>query len=67
VNLEKLSGDRVRAWWLDPRSGTALAGETFPRAGTREFRPRSRGKGQDWVLVLDDASRGYPAPGIRPE
>jgi hypothetical protein len=67
VDLGKLSGDRVRAWWLDPRGGTTLAGETFPRAGTREFRPRSRGKGQDWVLVLDDSSKAYPAPGIRPE
>lgn len=66
VDLGKLSGERLRTWWLDPRTGSAEAGETFPRAGTREFRPKTQGKGQDWVLVLDDASRDYPAPGVRP-
>ncbi|QEH32260.1 Putative endoglucanase [Aquisphaera giovannonii] len=63
VDLGRLSGRGLRTWWLDPRSGEARAGESFAREGTREFRPPSRGKGNDWVLVIDDASRAYRAPG----
>ena len=64
VDVKKLSGDQVRSWWLDPRTGTSQPGESFPRAGTRQFQPPSQGKGQDWVLVLDDASRNFRAPGV---
>ena len=63
VALEKLSGERLRASWYDPRQGTAKVDGTFPRVGKKEFRPPSQGKGHDWVLVLDDEAKGYPGPG----
>jgi hypothetical protein len=71
-----LSGRSYRAWWYDPRHGSATLIGEFPRteAGdresdvhrgdiSREFTPPSRGPGQDWVLVLDDAARNFPPPG----
>jgi hypothetical protein len=63
VNLGKISGDRVKAWWFNPRTGTSLPGETFANRGSREFTCPSEGFGSDWVLVLDDAGRNFPAPG----
>jgi hypothetical protein len=63
VDLEKLSGERVVAWWYDPRHGTAREIGTFGREGHREFKPPFAGKGNDWVLVLDDAARGHGEPG----
>jgi len=63
VHLAKLSGKSIRAWWYDPRHGTAQEAGVFPRKGTREFQPPVKGKGNDWVLVLDDTDQGYPAPG----
>ena len=63
VDLGKLSGDEVEAWWFNPRDGSAEAIGTFPREGQREFVPPAPGEMLDWVLVLDDASKGYPAPG----
>ena len=63
VDLGKLSGERLRASWYDPRTGTAKVIETLTREGKREFRPPSQGKGHDWVLVLDDEANGYPGPG----
>jgi len=58
-----LSGNTIRAYWYDPRDGTSqLAGE-FKKVAFRDFTPPTSGSGQDWVLVLDDASKGYPAPG----
>ncbi|EPX57642.1 hypothetical protein D187_004781 [Cystobacter fuscus DSM 2262] len=63
VNMNKLSGGTVRASWYDPRNGTSTLVGTFPNTGTRQFTPPGSGAGQDWVLVLDDASRGFPLPG----
>ena len=65
VDLEKLRGDAVRAWWFDPRDGSAAEIGSFPREGHRRFVPPTVGEMTDWVLVLDDASRGFAAPGRR--
>jgi hypothetical protein len=73
-----LSGKSYKAWWYDPRNGTATLIGEYPRteAGdresdvhrgdiSREFTPPSSGPGNDWVLVLDDAARNFPPPGAR--
>lgn len=62
VDMGKLSGDAVRAWWFDPRTGeaSALDGD-FRAEGAREF--ITPAGGPDWALVLDDASRELPPPG----
>jgi len=60
---EKLSGSVIRAWWYDPRLGTAVRIEDFPKTESRTFTPPSSGPGNDWVLVLDDAARNFPPPG----
>ncbi|MGQ9699324.1 MAG: putative collagen-binding domain-containing protein, partial [Armatimonadota bacterium] len=48
----------------DPREGTARMIGSFPPAGTREFVPPSAGEDCDWVLVLDDHTKGFPVPGV---
>lgn len=63
VRMDKISGAKAKAWWFDPRTGKASAIGTFPCTGDREFTPPAQGELQDWVLVLDDASRRYPPPG----
>ncbi len=67
VAMQKIKGSRARAWWFNPRNGEAsLIGE-FPTLGDREFVPPNPGESLDWVLVLDEASRNFPAPGaIKP-
>lgn len=62
VDTSKLSGKRLKAWWYDPRTGTAQAqkGE-FPVGGKLEF--TSPKEGPDWVLVLDDAVQDFGPPG----
>ena len=59
----KLSGKTIRAWWYDPRQGTSAAIGEFEKTGFHDFTPPSSGPGNDWVLVLDDASKNFPAPG----
>jgi hypothetical protein len=63
VRMEKIAGARVRAWWFNPRDGRATAIGVFSNEGEREFSPPDKGEMLDWVLVLDDAARGYSAPG----
>jgi len=59
VALGKISGEKVDAWWFDPRDGTAHAIEIVSNQGTREFTPPSE---LDWILVLDDASKKFRKP-----
>jgi hypothetical protein len=63
VRLEKISGLEINAWWFDPRNGKAELIGSYKAKGERDFQPPSA---EDWVLVLDDASLSYPAPGARP-
>lgn len=63
VHLKKISGTEVKTWWFNPRDGTSRLIGTFKASGQREFRPPDYGEMLDWVLVLDDASKGFPAPG----
>ncbi|HEY9635309.1 MAG TPA: glycoside hydrolase family 140 protein [Coleofasciculaceae cyanobacterium] len=65
VRLEKISGNPVKSWWFNPRTGEALLIGTFPNSRTREFVPPGEsGRGNDWVLVLDDAAKNFPPPGL---
>ena len=63
VRMDKIAGAKVRAWWFSPRDGGAVAIGVFANKGEHEFEPPDPGEHLDWVLVLDDAARGYPPPG----
>jgi hypothetical protein len=62
INTTKLTGATLRASWFDPRSGECLVAEEFTREASRDFTPPTSGENCDWILVLDDVARGYPAP-----
>jgi hypothetical protein len=64
INTGKLSGVKLVAWWFDPRTGRAKRSGSFAKTETREFTAPSSGIGNDWVLVLDDAAKKYPPPGL---
>lgn len=65
VRMEVIKGATVKAWWFNPRDGRAVAIGEFENAGQRRFVPPNPGEGLDWILVLDDAGKGYPPPGER--
>jgi len=65
VRMDAIKGEKVKAWWYNPRDGQAAAIGEFPNSGQREFVPPDKGEMLDWVLVLDDAGKKYPAPGSR--
>jgi hypothetical protein len=72
IDMSQISGSRANAWWYNPRDGkcyddygnatTASVG-AYDTSGKKTFDPPGEsGKDQDWVLILDDASRGYGVP-----
>jgi hypothetical protein len=61
VDLSKVSGSRKNVWWFDPRTGEATQGKSVSGGGTKSFSPPQAG--QDWVLVIDDASKNFQKPG----
>ncbi len=64
LDLSRLDVDRVRAWWFDPRMGVSTEIGSFPARGMHLFDPPGEpGRGNDWVLVVDDEGAGFPAPG----
>lgn len=66
VRLGKTSGEDVMAWWFNPRTGVVKAIGTFTNHSTRRFDPPgSPGRGEDWVLVLDDTGYEYKPPAHR--
>lgn len=64
IILDKVGAKSITAYWFDPRNGESKLIETFPGKGTRKFTPPSNGRGKDWILVLDDTSKGFKAPGL---
>jgi hypothetical protein len=66
ADLSKLSGLRAVAWWFDPRTGAATRIEgSFPTTGAATFVPPTSGADADWILVLDDESKGFAPPGAK--
>jgi hypothetical protein len=63
VRQGAVSGERMRAWWFDPRTGQATELGERSTGEEHRFTPPRAGEELDWVLVLDDAARGFGPPG----
>jgi hypothetical protein len=61
LNMSKINGITAKAWWFDPRTGNATFIGEFKTKGLRKFKPPKEG---DWIIILDDASKDLPPPGI---
>jgi hypothetical protein len=61
LSLKSLSGTALQCWWYDPRTGVAHDAGVISRNETHTFSCPL--VGPDWVLVLDDTSKGYGRPG----
>jgi hypothetical protein len=58
VNMSRISGATAIAYWYDPSSDTATLVGTYATYGAQTF----VSPGTARVLVIDDASMGYPPP-----
>ena len=63
VHVSNLAGETITIHWFDPRTGESRFAGHLPKQSVKDFTPPSSGHGNDWVLVLDDLSCGFAAPG----
>ena len=65
VRLEKMRGKITRASWFNPRTGESKVIGEYKAEDRPTFEPGGNvGRGNDWVLVLDDVAAGFPLPGV---
>ncbi len=65
VRMDAIKGKEIVAWWFNPRNGESTIIGKFSGTGNQVFNTPAPGENLDWILVLDDASKKYPAPGTR--
>jgi hypothetical protein len=63
IDMSKIAGSMATAWWFDPSKGSARRIGLYVTSGIQQFTPPSE---RDWVLVIDNAAKGYLPPGLRP-
>ena len=61
IDLSKLAGERVAAFWFNPRTGVHHPIGEFTDKRPHAFTPPSDG---DWVLMLVDKATKLPAQGV---
>ncbi len=65
IQMGSISGSEVQAWWYNPRTGEATKVGSFKNRAALAFDPPGeKTNGNDWVLVLDDASMKFNTPGV---
>ncbi len=62
IDINKLGAGGLHAYWYDPRTGESTLIETIDDMRPRKFNPPSGGRGNDWILILDDVSKGFELP-----
>ena len=65
VDKNAIKARRVREIWYDPRYGVARLMHTTDNWGIQTYTPPTSGRGQDWVLILEDEAAGFALPGAR--
>jgi len=63
VRMDAIKGNEVVAWWFNPRNGESTMIGKYSNTGTQTFNTPTPGENLDWILVLDDASKKFKAPG----
>ncbi len=63
VDKSVIKAPRTREIWFDPRYGIATPLLDPDTAGIQTYTPPTSGRGNDWILIIEDASLKLPLPG----
>jgi len=63
TDLSLINAPHVKEIWYDPRYGVAHHLHTTDNVGFQTYTPPTRGRGEDWLLILEDADAGFALPG----
>jgi hypothetical protein len=60
INLGKITGEKVNAWWYNPRNGSLQFIDRYENLGIQQFAPpQGCTGGKDWVLVVTNCECNY--------
>ncbi len=62
VKTTSIPGKQLLIRWFNPRTGKTETSIQFPNTGNVTVSPPTTGIENDWVLVIDDASKKYGEP-----
>ena len=62
VDKTRLKAARLKEIWFDPRYGASYHFHTTTNEGYQTYAPPTSGRGQDWLLILEDEAAGFQAP-----
>ncbi len=63
LDLSLCDWPTANVWWYNCNTGKATHLSKISTGQIKYFEPKSRGRGNDWVLVLDNAARSFGPPG----
>ena len=55
----------TREIWFDPRYGFSYEIHTTHTMGFQTYTPPTRGRGNDWILIIEDEDKNFPFPVIQ--
>ncbi|MCC6286973.1 MAG: glycoside hydrolase family 140 protein, partial [Chitinophagaceae bacterium] len=60
VNTSFIPSKKIKATWFNPKTGKAITPAVVSNKKQQNFTPPATGKGNDWVLVLDNIKENFP-------
>jgi hypothetical protein len=66
LDKHAINAKRVKEIWYDPRYGVARQIHTTDNWGYQTYAPPTSGRGNDWILILEDEAAAFPLPGTAP-
>jgi hypothetical protein len=64
LNKSVIKADALRETWYDPRYGVSYTIKEQDTWGIQTYTPPTSGRGNDWLLLLTDASSAITLPGM---
>ena len=62
LNKHVINAKRLREIWYDPRYGVSYQIHESDSWGFQRYTPVTSGRGNDWILLLEDVAAQYPLP-----
>lgn len=62
IDRRVFAAKRIKELWFDPRYGCAYHIHTASNTAFQTYIPPTSGRGNDWVLIIEDEQAGFPLP-----
>ncbi len=64
IDKSNIKARYIKEIWYDPRYGISYHIHTGDTKGIQTYTPPTSGRGQDWILIIENANLNMPMPGF---